>query len=500
MKSNRITAALAATALLAALLGCSSAPPAAQAPEAEAAPPAWVINPPESDAQYMYFTGSGGSSTGNLSEAEEGARGAVLDEIMRYLGVRVTSETTATARASLDSYQADVVQQLTSRSSGRVAGLEITEKWLDQRDSGVTVYLLARYDKADLLKEKRRLEEAFQERIQAISGPEQEAKSLESEGRLFEAALRYLDAAAAAFKSDLENAQVKYERNLNQAASALRRLSLVKLNDNLSTYAGEEFDQPFSLKVVDGSTEQDPGVPEAAIRVVYKVMRDSGKSAVRSTQLKTDAEGVLRFQLPAPEFVGKESVTMSLDIADALEVLQDVPEDLYSQVESLEQLAAKKSCSFSYESLSMAAVVPTGVAVFDLDASGSPIALTETSAGLLERLSQAQYHVVSLAAAVTNIVGRSDAQVTSFLKSNFQGQVRRVIFGSASISDHTQDKDYAIIQVTGTLKVVDLETGQILLAVNKSKRAQGTSTAAALSAAFKKLGEDLGDAVINELR
>lgn len=419
---------------------------------------------------------------------------------MRYLGVRITSETTATARASLDDFQTDVVQQLTSTASGRVTGLEISEKWQVEQAGGLTLYILARYNKTDLMKEKRRLEEIFQEKIEAVSGPELEAQELQSRGLLYQAAIRYLDAASAAFKSDLENAEIKFERNINQASEAIRSIGIVKLNDNLSTYMGKEFEEPFQAKVVNGSTADDPGVEGVSVRVVYKVMRKSGRPAVRTATVKTDTDGVISFAAPAPNFVGTEQIIMSLDISDALESLLDVPDKLYSQVEGFEQLVLKKKISFSFESLSMASRISTGVAVFDLDASANPIALTETSAGLLEKLGQAGFQVNNLPVAVTNVAGRSTAQVAQFLNKNFGTQVERAIFGTAKISDHSQEKDTVIIQVSGTVTVVELASGKTLLTVNKSKRAQGTNASAALSTAFKKLGEDIGEAIINQLQ
>ncbi len=496
MKKVSAIAFLFIGAVLLSLAGCTSAP---QPPAEQEAPPEWVLNPPESDDQYMYFTGSGSSAADSLAEAEQAARGAVFDEIMRYLGVRITSETTATARASVDDFQTDVVQQLTSKSSGRVTGLEIAEKWQATQGGRLTVYLLARYNKTDLFKEKRRLEEVFQEKIEAVSGPELEAQELQAQGQLYQAAIRYLDAASAAFKSELENAEIKFERNINQASDAIRQIGLVKLNDNLSTYLGQEFDEPFLVKAVNGSTENDPGIAGVAIKVIYKEMRASGRAAVRSTLLKTDEEGVAAFQHPVPGFVGREKLTMSLDVSDVLESLLDVPDALYSQVEGFEQLALKKKVSFSFESLSMASRISTGVAVFDLDASGNAIELTETSAGLLEKLGQADFQVTSLPVAAANITGPS-AQVSQFLKKNFSGQVERAVFGTAKISDYTQEGDTVIIQVKGTVTVVELESGKTLLTVNKMKRAQGTNASAALSTAFKKLGEDIGEAIINQLQ
>ena len=191
---------------------------------------------------------------------------------------------------------------------------------------------------------------------------------------------------------------------------------------------------------------------------------------------------------------------MSLDMSDAMESLLDVPDALYSQVEGFEQLVLNKKVTFSFESLSAASRISTGVAVFDLDASGNPISLTETSAGLMEKLGQAGFHLDNLPVAVTNIAGRPLAQVIQFLSNSFSGQVDRAIFGTAKISDHNQDKNTVIIQVTGTVTVVELGSGRTLLTVNKSKRAQGTNTSAALSTAFKKLGEDIGEAIINELQ
>ncbi len=157
----------------------------------------------------------------------------------------VTSETTAVVKASVDSFQTEMVQRIQASSSGRIAGLEIEDKWLDRREESVTLYLLARYNKNDLLKEKRRLEAIFQEAIDAVARPEKEGQALFTDGRQYEAALKFIEASAAALKSDIENADIKFERNINQAKEALRRVSLVKLNDNLEVPVGLEFSEPL---------------------------------------------------------------------------------------------------------------------------------------------------------------------------------------------------------------------------------------------------------------
>lgn len=500
MKKNRPLLILACS-LAAILAACGSSPPSTQPARGAKAetPPDWVLKPPEPDARYMYFTGSGQSKTGGIAEAEEIARGAVLDEITRYLGVRITSETTAVARSSLESYQADLVQTLKAASSARVAGLELAERWVSEREGRVTVYLLARYGQAELTREKKRLEELFRERIEAVSGPEREGKELLAEGRLYQAALKFLEASAAAFKSDLENAEIQFERNLNQAREAVRRIAVIKLNDNLKTYVGQEFSEPFRAAVVAGAGPSDPPIAGAAVRVSYKEARSGGRTTTRTLLLKTDPQGRVSFKPPAPALVGRETLTMSLDLSDALEALEAVPNRLYGQVEAFQDLLRTRSVSFAYESLSQAASIATGVAVFDLDATGAPIAMAETAAGLLGELGKAGFKAVSLPVSAGEVAGRQDAQVLAAL-AGFQGQVQRVIFGTARIADSEQEGSTIIIQVSGTVKVVELATGKVLLTANRSKRAQGGNASAALAAAFKMLGEEFGKAIANELR
>jgi hypothetical protein len=166
----------------------------------------------------------------------------------------------------------------------------------------------------------------------------------------------------------------------------------------------------------------------------------------------------------------------------------------------MEELVRGKSVRFAYESLSLAGAIPTGIAVFDLDATGSPMGMSETASGLLGELGKAGFKAVSLPVGAAEVAGRSDDQVIPALSAGYGGQVERVIFGTGRIADTVQEGQTVIIQVSGTLKVVELASGKVLLAVNKTKRAQGSNAAAALSTAFKKLGEDLGQAIVNQLR
>jgi len=481
--------ALVAAALLA---GCAGVP-------GLAAPPGWIGNPPGPDAANTYFTGVGTSTGGDRAQAEEIARADLIDGIMRYLGVKVTSETTAVARASVDSYQTDVRQQLTQEGAGRIAGLTVKDRYTEKGRAGVTVYLLARYVTADLEREKRRLEELFREQQEAVAGPEREGAGLEGAGRLYEAALKYLEAAAAASKSDIDNAAIKFERAMNEARAALERISLLKLNDNLRTAAGTAFAEPFRLKAAAGARASDPAVPEVALVVSWADWR-TGKRQVASTRIKTGTDGVASFVHPVPEFVGADTVIMAIDVAPYLEGFGKLTKDQQGMVDGLEDVAARKRVTFGLESFSGAREIETAIAVAALDAAGSPVAGQDFSGGVLKALNAAKFTVKALAMDPGVVAGSADAELIAAASKRAGATTRRIVYGSARVESVEADSGMFVAKVSGSVKVADARTGEVLLTVSRTRSAVAASAGAAAVAALAKLGEDVGQEIANRLR
>jgi len=462
--------------------------------------PEWVFTPPQSDNRYMYFTGSGTSKTGDTAEGEQIARGEVLDAIMRYMGVKITSETTAVAKGSLNTFKTDITQTLTSKSSGRITGLQIKDRWIEKKDNSVTVYILAEYDRNEILKEKKRLEKLFQEKIEAVSRPEREGDKFKKEGNYYKASLKYLEASAAAFKSDIANADIKFERAINKAKDSLSNISLIKLNDNLSGFAGKPMPEAFKVKVVAGTVESDPGIPDVSIGVSYTEFNRTGRKKVKSAVIKTNSKGYASFVHPVPQFVGSSKVSMMIDITSYLRVLENVPDRFQDMVDSLSEIALKKKVVFRFTVGSLARKIPMGIVVADLDASGKPIDEAETESGLLGVLTGVKFNVTQIPVDKWKIAGKNDNDVISLIKNVAGIKVKRVIFGYGKISGYEQDKGTIIVKVTGFVKVVDIDSKEILLSVDKTKSALGSNVSAALSAAFHKLGEDLGKEIADKLR
>jgi hypothetical protein len=508
LKKNSIST-LAACAVVLVLLfsSCAGGAPAAKTGEPEASttqkaeqPPDWVLQPPEGDDQYEYFVGSASNESGDRVAAEEQAVNSLIAEITRFMGVRITAESTATAKSSLESYQASVTQVVKQSGSAQVAGFKVVDKFVDQREGGqVSVYILGRYNRQDLLKEKRRLAELFEEQIRSVEEPEEQGKALAAEGKYIQAIQKFTEAAAAAAGSTIDNADVKFERNINNAKSVVEKISLEKLNDNISGAVREPFGETFDLRVYALEDGEETPIEGANIRVSYKIIRSNGRTGVKSVNRETNSDGILSFEHPVPEIVGTETVTMALDLSSYIEPLEDVSRSYQSAVEGLTDLINEKRVSFQYTAISRAKEIPTGIVVLDTDIAGNPTGNSNTASGILESLSQANFSIRTLNYDAEKLADLSDPQLIAEIKKQFGGQIDRLIFGVVSLDKFDESDDSYLVRVSGTVKAADLASGRILYSKSSFKNSRGSSSKAVISSAFKSLGIQLGEEMARNL-
>lgn len=488
---RRICLLLALTAML---FGCATTSETTAPPQTQ--PPDWVLGSLPTEPGYEFFIGSASDAGGDLAAAEEQARGSLIGEVVRFVGVQVTAETSAEARASLDEFQASVRQTVTQTGQAQVTGFRIVDRFVDRRDDRVTVYILGRYERDALVAEQQRLREAFREREEAISGPEAEGMALEAEGEYYQAARRYIEAAAAALDSEVENAEIKFERNITNARDVVQQLSLQKLTDNLSAFVNEQFDQPFSLRVVGAGGR---GVPGVQVLVSHKILRSNGRVGIRQETVASDQEGVVAFVHPVPDFVGDETVTMSLDLSADLETLQNVDRDRRTMVNSLEDAILQKRVTFRYSVLSHARDTRTGIVFLETDIAGNPIPPSDaTAGGLLQQLTEAGFDVRALPYDATLLADRSDAEIIQMLSSTFADEVERIIYGTASIESF-EETDGFLVRVSGSVRALDLRTGEILYASTTFRNSRANTSGGAIASAFRNLGVRFGEDMARSL-
>lgn len=212
--------ALSAVALSLILASCVSEPAPAKAPE-------WILSTPAPDATYTYFVASSSDAKGDDALATADAANALISQITRYMGVEVTVSSTGEAKGTLDSYSAEVTNVVKQSGSSRVSGFSIKDRYAVRDGSMVTVYILAQYVTADLNKEKARIAALFKEKEDAVAKPEAAGDAAVSDGRIFDAVKSYVSAVVAASGSDIDNAAIKMERNVNKTRTLLDRKSVV---------------------------------------------------------------------------------------------------------------------------------------------------------------------------------------------------------------------------------------------------------------------------------
>ncbi len=469
-------------ALVLFVLGCAT-PEAAGRSEG---PPDWVQTPPRGDGTNEYFVGVAGDSAGDVAEAETVATAAMIDEIVRYMGVRITTDTTAEARASLDAFESSVVQTVRQTGAARVAGFRVVDRYVERRGEAVTVYLLGAYERASLETERARLQALFQERIDAVAVPEQRAREFEARGQYFEAVLHYLEAAQAAATSDIDNAEIRFERNVNSARNLVSRIQLEKQNDNLIVMVREAFPESFEAVVrVNGRP-----VPGAAVRVSYKEFR-GGRSTTRTTTIQSDEHGRVSFAHPIPQLVGSDTVTVGLDLSRFMLPLEELGREYRSHLDGLSGAISDTRVVFRYDVRSRAAQVPTGVLLHEADIAGNPIAAGTVGSSLQQELSSASFRVQNLSAVGSRSTGMARDELLELLRAEYGGRVERVIIGSAQI-DEFNEGDGFIVRVSGSAEAIDLETGEVLYSTSGFQRSRGASSNAAIQAAFRMLGSNFG--------
>jgi hypothetical protein len=474
-----ILSALAVLTLI--LASCASVPAEGKAPD-------WIFSTPKSDAANTYFVGSSSDQTGDVAAATNDAAANLMSSITQYIGVKLSATTNAEAKATLDSYSATIKSTVTSSSKNQVSGFVVKERFLqaDKKSKRVTVYVLAAYATADLEKEKARILKVFTEREDAVAKPEAEGRSLEGGGRTYEAIRKYVEAAVAASGSDIDNADIKMERNINNARTALSKLRFdASASADFKGLVGKGFARPFAAKLVTGEGSAAPGVPGAVVLLSYQ--RKSGTRIVSKTEsVMTDASGLISFALPPPDFVGKAKLGLKLDFQSTLDLLDKLPEKNAALRDSLAEELRAKFVDLPYEVVSSARGASMAVAILDLDENGTAVAGAKAQAGLVEALLREKLNVKAIAVANSALAAMDEAAVTAAAQG--AGKYDRVAFGTASIESVRKDGSNYLAEGKAAVKVLDIASGRVLYSAERGATGLGSDEKSARAAAYRELG------------
>lgn len=462
-------------------LGCTTVPSI----------PEWVKQTPQPDAKYTYFVGS--SSGADSATAMGDATASLIAGIMQYMGISISVSSSAEAKASLTDYQAQITQTVKTESKGRLAGFEVVEKFVqkDGQTGRYTAHVLARYETKELQQEKSRIEALFKEKIDAVAIPEQKGDAAANEGRLLDAIRSYAEAMTAAAGSDIDNAQLKLERNAKKASGIAATLVL-----SIASGSGAQIPQGGALPAITARLMANRGGSEmpvagAPLVITYPRKLSSERVGTATAQAFTDTNGFASFNVPAIDIAGAYRVSLQIDFASISDLFSSLPSWALPYSDAVQVDLSGNVVYATYTVVSAAKNTPLAIAARASNpATAAKLDLGAFSNSLKGALAKQGF-------VVTDSQLPSDAPPDiAQMRASAPPNVQRFAVASLEMGSISKDGDYFIASVTGSVNVYDLKNGALLYAANKSAQGMGMSEAEAISSALRSLG---GQVFANEL-
>ena len=299
--------------------------------------PAWIEKVPDGDADYEYFTASGTNKNFTLAEAD--AKNNLINEIIRYLGVSIKTETTTTALGSVENLEKILKSEISQSSAANIKKLKIKNRYTKKNKDSLTVYLLAEYDKNELRKERDRLLKIAEEKILSVSEPQKKADDFFESKKYYSAALYYTKAASAALSSGIENGDIKFRQNISNAKESLKKIKLNLQKDSLEDSLNETL-----IPINIGTTEEN--VP---LLVSYKT-KVKNTTTIIIEGIETDQNGTANFILHDEKIEPKARIRIDLDISEIKQILGSKDFDEYQEaVKELQQIIFKQIINFEFK-------------------------------------------------------------------------------------------------------------------------------------------------------
>lgn len=299
--------------------------------------PVWIEKVPAGDADYEYFTASGTNKNFTLAEAD--AKNNLINEIIRYLGVSIKTETTTTALGSVENLEKILKSEISQSSAANIKKLKIKNRYTKKNKDSLTVYLLAEYDKNELRKERDRLLKIAEEKILSVSEPQKKADDFFESKKYYSAALYYTKAASAALSSGIENGDIKFRQNISNAKDSLKKIKLNLQKDSLEDSLNETL-----IPINIGTTEEN--VP---LLVSYKT-KVKNTTSIIIEGIETDQNGTANFILHDEKIEPKARIRIELDISEIKQILGSKDFDEYQEaVKELQQIIFKQIINFEFK-------------------------------------------------------------------------------------------------------------------------------------------------------
>lgn len=315
---------------------------------------------------------------------------------------------------------------------------------------------------------------------------ERAADELYRQGRYLDAVTGYVIAAAAI--AEVRPVPVaRFRAAVGKAQEILSSFTLTSTTPAQITEVGKPFGSTFDVRLSFGSGPQAPSVVGAPLRFSYKA-RKNGRPAVTGQTVKTNLEGEVQFELPAPDFASQDSLVVLVDVNPWMEALVAAPQELRDSVAKFETITAERRLQLPFTVDSASKQVPMIVALADFDERGIVQRRQETTGALIAALQKAGFSTSGIPVNPTLLKTANDNVVLAAWK--FQGKTSgRAVYGTVNLVSVVASGSQFNAEVSGTLKVADLATSKAVYQLKSTKVASAGDRASAVALAFRQWAE-----------
>ncbi len=237
--------------------------------------PSWVAVP-KKDKIYFYAAGYI-EDTGNFEDikakAFQNAKGRIADAIFEETSVEKVL-TTSGGLGDNEELRKSYRETVKSSSTVNLSGVEIDDVYYEKStDSGLDVYkvwVLARISYRNLERERNRIIQELQRKLELVDNTIREALKLAGEGRIIDAVGAYITAAVSS--AHVRDRMDEFPIYINQAGNLLDKISI------------EPLDNPGSIDTAGGGkcrfavfyADRTGKIPLSGIKTVFVVKNNSG--------------------------------------------------------------------------------------------------------------------------------------------------------------------------------------------------------------------------------
>ncbi|QEN09336.1 hypothetical protein EXM22_15630 [Oceanispirochaeta crateris] len=317
----------------------------------------------------------------------------------------------------------------------------------------------------------------------------------ESELKYYSAAEELIRAAQYVLSHSEPLADEIAQGYVDRAGVLLNKIFLKKLGAPDSVLSNLKISDPFHILC---ETEEELGIGGVEFLVRYQGRKRDGSRGEFERRLISNLSGIMEFFHPFIPFSGKAEVQFKPGSRDFHAGISNL-EKLGMNVTFIKKWLEESTIDYELDVASGARTVSMGVVILHTDSTGAALSQQDSSVSLQEALSQDGFNIRLMNLNPREIMNKTEAEFIRDLRALYKGEYTRVAFGVVGIRDFETRNDSYRVNTSGTVKVVDVDSGEILLVLDLDKSVESRSNTLAVSASFRELGKSFAEEMMSYL-